>query len=101
MYLVDHGALVEHVWVEEPVPEPDVVGHFLPVGCHSGQHGSDQRVAESKGRRGEFVKDARIASDVIVVGITLRLNAQVVQVHVVPADDARQKLVERHVLVDG
>ena len=99
VYLVNHGALVEHVGVEEPVSQPDVVWHLLPIGRHPGEHGTDEGVPEPEGGRSKLVEDARVAADVVVVGVALGLDPQVVQVHVVPADDAGKELVEGDVLV--
>lgn len=58
-------------------------------------------MSEPEGGRGELVEDAWVAPNVVVVGVALRLDTQVVQVHVVPADDAGKELVEGDVLVHG
>ena len=97
-YLIYHCGLVEHVWVEEAVPEPDVAVHLPPVRAHPGQHRPDEGVTEPEGGRGELVEDAGVARGVVVVRVALGLDAQVVEVHVVPADDAGQELVEGDVL---
>ena len=78
-----------------------MVWHLLPVWRHSCQHGTDEGVSEPEGGRGELVEDAWVAPNVVVVGVALRLDTQVVQVHVVPADDAGKELVEGDVLVHG
>ncbi len=66
---------VEHVGVEEPVPEPDVrVVHLTVVGGHSRQHRPDEGVAEPEGGRCELVEDPGVAGGIVVVGVTLSLN---------------------------
>ena len=41
----------------------------------------------------------QVSPDVVVICVTLSLNSQVVEVHVVPADDSGQKLVVGDVLM--
>jgi hypothetical protein len=100
-HLVYHVVLVEHVWIEESVPEPDVAVHLPPLGRHPGEHGPDERVAEAEGSRGKLVEDGRVAGGVVLCVVALCVDTQVVEVHVVPADDAREELVEGDVLGDA
>ena len=100
-YLINHRAFVKHVWVEEAVSEPYMIGHFFPIRGHSGQHWADERVTESEGSSGKLIKDARVACHVEVVRVSFRLHSQIVQIHVVPSNDSGQKFVECDVLVDG
>ena len=62
-YFVNHCAFVKHVWVEEAVPESNVIGHLLPVWRHPRQHWSDQRVAKAEGSRSELVENTWVASE--------------------------------------
>ncbi len=64
--LINHVCLVQHVRIEEPVPQSDVFVHFSIVRSHPSQHRPDQRMSEAESRRGELVEDAGVACRVVV-----------------------------------
>ena len=51
-----------------------------------------------KGCSGKFIEDSRIACAIVIVVVALGLDPEVVEVHVVPSNDAGQELVEGDVL---
>ncbi len=40
-HLIDHSGLVQHVWIEEAIPESDVTVNLSPVWRHPSQHWSN------------------------------------------------------------
>ena len=56
---------VQHVWVEEAVPQRYRFIHDAEACVHPQQRPSDQGMAEPESGGGELIQDARVASFVI------------------------------------
>ena len=68
-HLVDHATVVQHVRIEEAVPQSDVTVHLPPARRHPRQHRAHQRVAEPERRRRELVEDRRVARGVVLAAV--------------------------------
>ena len=73
-YFVNHGVFVQHIWIEEPISQSDVAGHFPEMRRHPGKHGPDQRMSEAEGRRGKLVEDSRVTCRIIICGVALGID---------------------------
>ena len=54
---------------------------------------------KSKGWRGKLIENARITSGIIIGGVALGLHAKIVQIHVIPADNAGEKFIIGDMLI--
>lgn len=70
-HFVYHAAIVQHVRIEESVPQADVTVHLPPPRRHPREHRADQRVPETKRRRRELVEDRGVARGVVFAVVAL------------------------------
>ena len=62
---------MQHVRIEESVPQADVTVHLPPPRGHPREHRADQRVPETERGRRELVEDRGIARRIIFAVVTL------------------------------